>query len=1065
MSLTLIRHDEEEKRRNSVHNPTGRIGHSLHFYYDISQTKDVCEQSSMHEKEENELNDNNVNDENNNMNGYNDFINGKYKIVLYGGGLLDYDFTKNYASEFLMNVHGDMTKCDNNENDKDRKSNIYNSTSIENYLIKTYNDTYICEEENEKFINWKKIKTYNVPSPRAFQASCVVNLGRNGVFLFVHGGKKKNNILADNKLHALNLTVVSSYGNNEKVTNDDNNNNSNTNQSDSNNNNNNNNKNLCDSNNEGNYHCDQECNPYNEQSSKIAENNINQLNNSNLLNEHKISSMNNICLSNNIEKKNKNQGNCSSSSCVDSNNHVSSSTPSLTSSSNSSDSSKLSRPPFYFKNEKDMINDTNGVYINSRKPINDMLKTDTSSCSNYSSDYSYTSESEKIKRKWVEIKIKGKKPSKRYGHSLDFLYPHLVLFGGNEEICDEDNSFCKNDLWILNIKKCKKGKETKNGHTYCYSYFLWEEVNYQYVNPFGRSFHSTAIWYDTKKKKNNLILYGGKMKNQNLCSRLFLLQYNGYIWSWSILPVYVNTLNEHRAYHSMICANNYIFIIGGEEYNYKYIEKMPSALYSFESKKFQYINDFTAKACLKCFAKQDIIYSWGGFTDIPFDHNFFPNNFVLLHMNVHIASTQIKDGLSDDNDGNVSLIMNIEENPDDNIYKRMSKRVMKIENKKNQLEKDLSYQIKLNENMNSQLKEQITQYQKIMYLLNVKNKQNAYLLDLLKKKSGYMVDNMKGELENNNNLVSGDIQNNNLVNNNFAFNNINNNYNVYENSNVIPENTLNVMGANNMHNEINSNNNNNNNDNNNNNNNDNNNNNNNIEQYRQSTTIINTPNQNMFDNNNNFNNSVDNINSYNEIIFHQNVQNYITLNGTTKDNIQNGLQNNMQQCSQSIDQLNVFNNEQIKNDLLNIENNISNTSGNTNNYYLNGNVNVNNNNFDFNLNVNDYSNFVTDKLPPYSNSSDLFINNNMNFLNDASTSHVNFPLANSQVVQVNNNYIGNMEASVKHNISVENTLNEIKAPEVELPSNQRARRKTAEKCLKLIEQDRLSRMQSESNAQ
>lgn len=259
-----------------------------------------------------------------------------------------------------------------------------------------------------------------------------------------------------------------------------------------------------------------------------------------------------------------------------------------------------------------MINDTNGVYINSRKPINDMLKTDTSSCSNYSSDYSYTSESEKIKRKWVEIKIKGKKPSKRYGHSLDFLYPHLVLFGGNEEICDEDNSFCKNDLWILNIKKCKKGKETKNGHTYCYSYFLWEEVNYQYVNPFGRSFHSTAIWYDTKKKKNNLILYGGKMKNQNLCSRLFLLQYNGYIWSWSILPVYVNTLNEHRAYHSMICANNYIFIIGGEEYNYKYIEKMPSALYSFESKKFQYINDFTAKACLKCFAKQDIIYSWGG---------------------------------------------------------------------------------------------------------------------------------------------------------------------------------------------------------------------------------------------------------------------------------------------------------------------------------------------------------------------------------------------------------------------------------------------------------------------
>ncbi|SOV23654.1 conserved Plasmodium protein, unknown function [Plasmodium sp. DRC-Itaito] len=1085
MSLTLIRHDEEEKRKNSIHNPTGRIGHSLHFYYDISENNNTSEHSSIQEKEENKLNDDNINDDNinddninddninddninddninddninddninddninddniseekNDMHSFNHHFNGKYKIILYGGGLLDYDFAKNYASEFLMNVHGEYMKSENNENNNDRKGNINDSTSLENYLIKTYNDTYICEEENGKFINWKKIKTYNAPSARAFQASCVVNLGRNGVFLFIHGGKTKNNILADNKLHALNLTVVSSYGNNENATNDENEHDKNESESynnnilsesnndnilsESNNNNNiqrdnNNNNNI----NKGNYHSDDERNNYNEPPKKIEENNINHAKNSDMLNEHEINSVNNICIGNNI-KKNKTHRNYSSSSDVESNNHVSSSVPTLTSSSNSSDSSKLSRPPFYFKNEKDMINNNNDVCINSRKPINDMLKTDTSSCSNYSSDYSYSSESEQIKRKWVEIRVKGKKPSKRYGHSLDFLYPHLILFGGNDEICDEDHSYCKNDLWILNIEKCKKGKEKKDGHINFYLYFIWEEINYQYVNPLGRSFHSTAIWYDAKKKKNNLILYGGKMKDQNLCSRIFLLQFNGYVWSWSILPVYVNSLNEHRAYHSMICVNNYLFIIGGEEYNYKYIEKMPSALYSFESKKFQYINDFTAKACLKCFAKQDIIYSWGGFTDIPFDHNFFPNNFVLLNMNVHIASTQMKDGLSEENDGNFSLIMNIEDNPDDNIYKRMNKRVMKIENKKNQLEKDLSYQIKLNENMNSRLKEQITQYQKITYLLNVKNKQNEYLLDLLKKKNDYMVDNIKGQLENNNILVSADVQNNNFINNNFSFNNINNSYNAYQNSNLIPENTLNATNANNMHNEINSNN-----------------------------------------NNNNNNNAVDNINSYNEIAFTQSVQNYINPNGTTKDNIQNGLQNNIQQFSQSLNELNVFNNEQIKSDLLNIENNIPNTFGNTNSYYLNGNNNVNNNNFDFNLNANDYSNFVPDKLPLYNNSPDLFINNNMNLLNDASTSHVNFPIANSQVVQVNNNLIDNMEASVKDNICVENTLNEIKAPEVEMPSNQRARRKTAEKCLKLIEQDRLSRMQSESNAQ
>lgn len=45
------------------------------------------------------------------------------------------------------------------------------------------------------------------------------------------------------------------------------------------------------------------------------------------------------------------------------------------------------------------------------------------------------------------INVKDKTPGKRYGHTLSFAKPHLIVFGGNVG----DRSV--NDCWILNITK------------------------------------------------------------------------------------------------------------------------------------------------------------------------------------------------------------------------------------------------------------------------------------------------------------------------------------------------------------------------------------------------------------------------------------------------------------------------------------------------------------------------------------------------------------------------------------------------------------------------------------
>ena len=47
---------------------------------------------------------------------------------------------------------------------------------------------------------------------------------------------------------------------------------------------------------------------------------------------------------------------------------------------------------------------------------------------------------------WSEIRTIGPNPGPRYGHSLIFLNPYFVLFGGNF------NPNLTNEVWIINTK-------------------------------------------------------------------------------------------------------------------------------------------------------------------------------------------------------------------------------------------------------------------------------------------------------------------------------------------------------------------------------------------------------------------------------------------------------------------------------------------------------------------------------------------------------------------------------------------------------------------------------------
>jgi hypothetical protein len=51
-----------------------------------------------------------------------------------------------------------------------------------------------------------------------------------------------------------------------------------------------------------------------------------------------------------------------------------------------------------------------------------------------------------VNGKWIKVPIKGIKPRPRYGHTMNFIKPFIIIFGGT---VDQEPT---NEVWILGIE-------------------------------------------------------------------------------------------------------------------------------------------------------------------------------------------------------------------------------------------------------------------------------------------------------------------------------------------------------------------------------------------------------------------------------------------------------------------------------------------------------------------------------------------------------------------------------------------------------------------------------------
>lgn len=73
---------------------------------------------------------------------------------------------------------------------------------------------------------------------------------------------------------------------------------------------------------------------------------------------------------------------------------------------------------------------------------------------------------------WMVVPVVGQTPGRRYGHTIVFIKPYVLVFGGNT------GSEAVNDVWCLNVEVAP---------------FSWSKLETTGKMPFVRVYHSAAL--------------------------------------------------------------------------------------------------------------------------------------------------------------------------------------------------------------------------------------------------------------------------------------------------------------------------------------------------------------------------------------------------------------------------------------------------------------------------------------------------------------------------------------------------------------------------------------------
>ncbi len=144
---------------------------------------------------------------------------------------------------------------------------------------------------------------------------------------------------------------------------------------------------------------------------------------------------------------------------------------------------------------------------------------------------------------WVVVPVVGSTPGRRYGHTLVYSKPNLVVFGGN------NGTETVNDAWTLNIEK---------------SPFNWTKLEALGTPPPARVYHSAALC-TCGSAAGMIVVFGGRAADQtSLCDAYGLRKHRDGRWDWVLAPYKIGTEQPLRRYQHCSCfVGPLLLIVGG----------------------------------------------------------------------------------------------------------------------------------------------------------------------------------------------------------------------------------------------------------------------------------------------------------------------------------------------------------------------------------------------------------------------------------------------------------------------------------------------------------------------
>jgi protein phosphatase len=116
---------------------------------------------------------------------------------------------------------------------------------------------------------------------------------------------------------------------------------------------------------------------------------------------------------------------------------------------------------------------------------------------------------------WIVIPVNGVTPGKRYGHTISFVKPNIVLFGGN------NGSLVLNDVWTLQVNQTP---------------FTWKKVNFDVSCPPARVYHSASLC-QSGSTKGMIVIFGGRGSDQKPLNDIWgLRKHRTGNWDWVQAP-------------------------------------------------------------------------------------------------------------------------------------------------------------------------------------------------------------------------------------------------------------------------------------------------------------------------------------------------------------------------------------------------------------------------------------------------------------------------------------------------------------------------------------------------